>query len=218
MRSMFTPLLLAALLFGGSAGCDETADAQTQWYEAAPLLRNLRPEDRREAAQYAPSGLDTLPLYDLDIRLSDDQREMQAQEDVWFTNTTTETLPDVALRIYANAVGTEPRVRLTGSECIGTSCQVEFDGRSTIVIHPEHPVAPGGRLRIRLQLRATLQHIDPTRTGMMAQAMEGMTRLSGGSGNLHGEYGLLAESGGIASLGNFYAMLADRRDAEHIGL
>lgn len=196
-----------------STGCDDTADAQSSWYDPQPLLRNLRPEERRSAAEHArPHALDALPLYELDVHLSADQRRMRAREEIWFTNTYGEALSDVVLRIYANAVGDNPRVQLRGSECVDAACQVAFDGRSAITITPAAPLQPGARLRIRLQLEAELQHIDPSRTGMMAQAMEGMGRLSGGSGRLHGEYGLLAESGGIASLGNFYAMVANRRE------
>ncbi|MCA9612541.1 MAG: hypothetical protein KC586_07245, partial [Myxococcales bacterium] len=113
--------------------------------------------------------------------------------------------------VHANDVAQTPPVTLESAECVGTSCQVDHDGRSAILFRFATPLPPNGRVRLRVRLRGNLEHLDPARTGMMAQAMESMQRLSSGSG-LHGNYGLLAESDGVASLGNFYATLAPRRD------
>jgi len=63
-------------------------------------------------------------------------------------------------------------------------------------------------MRIELDLQGRLETIDPERTGMMAQGMEGMSAFeSGGSG--HG-YGLLAQDGEIATLASFFPVLARR--------
>ncbi len=220
-RSFFSPLVLLVLLGGlGSACSGEGADAQTAaptWYTADALLANLRPEDRQAAAQaVAPLRLDQLPLYDFSVTLerpAPNQARFQMVEDIFYTNTTGETLDSVVLRLYANAVGDQPQVRLTGSECVGQECQVAWDQRSTFEVRPATPLAPNGRLRIRLQLAGTLQYIDGNRTSMFAQAMEGLARQGGGE---HGDYGLLAHGSGIASMGNFYAMVAPRRAGDWV--
>ena len=121
----------------------------------------------------------------------------------------------MVLRLYGNAVGQAPRVRLTGSRCVGVRCDVAFDGRSVIELRPAEPVAPDGRLRVHLELAGDLQEIAPERASLMGQAMEGLTRM-GRPGAEHGDYGLLAHGSGIASLGNFYATLAPRRDGDWV--
>ncbi|HJK99828.1 MAG TPA: M1 family aminopeptidase [Polyangiaceae bacterium LLY-WYZ-15_(1-7)] len=204
---------LAALATLPVGACDDEADAQAQWYDPQALLDALRPPDRRRAVAYgqAHGGLDALPFYEMDIGLADDQSEFEMTETVWYTNTTGGPLDEVVLRIYANAVGEQPRVELRGSECLGAACRVDFDGRSAITFRLAEPLAAGAHLRMRLELGGELQAIDPARTGMLAQAMEGAQRMGAG-GAMHGEYGLLAQSGGTASLGNFYAQVAERRD------
>ncbi len=209
----WTILPLVAVL---AAGCgDDDAAAQAEgpaWFDAEPLLGNLRSEDRRQAARHvAPLRLDQLTLHDLEVRLADDLSSFTATEELYFTNTTGEALSTVVLRIYGNAVGDAPQVRLTGSSCVATSCQVAFDGRSTIELRPEAPVPANGRLRVHLELAGDLKEIAPERASLMGQAMEGLTRL-GEPGAEHGDYGLLAHGSGIASLGNFYAVVAPRRD------
>lgn len=193
-----------------ASACGDEANAQVAWYDPTPLLANLTDEDRREARRRV-GLLDALPFYDLDVRLADDQRTFTLTEDVYFTNTLGAGLPDVVLRIHANDVASTPPVSLEGAECVGTPCQVDHDGRSAILFRFAQPLPPNGRVKLRVRLRGALDHLEPNRTGMMAQAMEGMRRL-GASTGLHGNYGLLAESEGIASLGNFYATLAPRHE------
>lgn len=193
-----------------ASACGDEANAQVAWYDPAPLLANLSPEDQREARRRV-GPLDAVTLYDLDVRLADDQRSFTLTEDVYFTNTLGAGLPDVVLRIHANDVAQTPPVTLEGAECVGAPCQVDHDGRSAVLFRFAQPLPPNGRVKLRVRLRGALEHLEPSRTGMMAQAMEGMRRL-GASTGLHGNYGLLAQSEGIASLGNFYATLAPRRD------
>src|SRR6185369_529194 len=57
-----------------------------------------------------------------------------------------------------------------------------------------------------------LRMIDSSRTSLLAQGLEGLTNLTGGGGESAGDYGILAVGDGIASLGNFYPVLARRRN------
>lgn len=192
----------------------EATAQSTEWYDPTELVENLRPEDRRQATSYAPHGVEAITLYDMAVRLTPNQRFFYLREDIYFTNTFDTTLDEVVLRVYANAVGDEPRVALLRGRCFDRECTVEEEGRSTIVARLAEPLRPNQRVRIRVRLRGALTHIDPQRTGMMAQAMESQRNIQ--SGNMHGDYGLLAESGGTASLGNFYAMIAGRRGGEWV--
>jgi hypothetical protein len=195
------------------AGAQATESAPA-WYDADTLLDNLRREDRRAAAEaVAPLQLNQLPFYDLDLALADDQATFQMVEDIYYTNTTGVPQTSLVLRLYANAVGESAQVLLSGSECVGLSCQVRWDNRSVFEVRPATPLPPNGRLHVRLQLRGTLQHIDPSRNNMMAQAMEG---LAGSGASEHGDYGLLAHGSGIASMGNFYAMVAPFRNGDWV--
>jgi hypothetical protein len=210
-------LLVAALAIG--CGDDDTASAQTEgpaWFEGSELLGNLRSEDRRRAGRHiAPRELDELTLHDLEVEVAEDLGSFTATEELYFTNTTGEALSSVVLRIYGNAVGDSPQVRLTGSGCVAARCQIAFDGRSVVEVRPAEPVPVDGRLRIHLELAGTLKEIAPERASLMGQAMEGLTRL-GEPGMEHGDYGLLAHGSGVASLGNFYAVIAPRRDGEWV--
>ena len=197
---------------GCTPGCEAEpqAEAQVQWFEAAPLLRNLRDADREGAARsVAPRALDQITLHDLAVRVADDLASFSATEELYFTNTTGEALPTVVLRIYGNAVGDAPRVRVVRSACVGTRCSVAAEG-SVVEVRPTSPLGAGDRLRIRLELAGELQAIDPSRSSLLGQAMEGLGRM--GSAGSHGDYGLLAHGSGIASLGNFYATVAPRRE------
>ncbi len=221
MRRPLVWLLVGFLvLLGGGGtfiGLDRTVLGQTPaWYDPSTLLTNLRAEDRREVAlRVGPAGAGGVTFYDLDLDLADDQRSFRMTEEIWFTNTTGQVLSDVALRIFANAVGERPRVSVLETTCVHARCAVRTDARhAALTVVPEHPLPDGGQLRVRLRLEGRLTHIDPARTGMLAQTMESQQQLA--SGNLHGEYGLLAESDGTASFGNFYAMIADRRDGRWV--
>lgn len=210
----FGLLLLLALSPAPACG-DNSADAQVQWFDPATLASNLREADRRSASRsLAPLEAHQVPLYDLDLRVAADQATFELGEEIYFTNTTGAPLESVVLRIYANAIGDSAQVRLTGSRCTGARCQVSWDGRSVFEVRPETPIAPDGRLRIHLDLEGTLTEIAAERTGMMAQAMESLARMGGGGE--HGDYGLLAHGSGVASLGNFYAMVAPRADDEWV--
>ncbi|MCB9621913.1 MAG: hypothetical protein H6723_01090 [Sandaracinus sp.] len=139
MRLLLVVSLLPLAAF--ASACDETADAQVAWYDPAPLLANLSREDAREARRRV-GPLEALPFYDLNVRLADDQRTFVLDEDVYFTNTLGAGLPDVVLRVHANDVAQTPPVTLESAECVGTSCQVDHDGRSAILFRFASPLHP----------------------------------------------------------------------------
>ena len=186
------------------------------WYDASPLLVSLRPEARAGLTQALGVGrLEDLTLYDLDLAYDAAAATYALGEDVWFTNTTGAPLPDLVLRIYANAAPPEsgPQVRFVSGSCVDdAACALSVASPSAIHVQPGAPIAPGGRLHVKLSLTGALTRIDSSRTNFMAQGLEGMKSIFGG-GSSGGDYGLLAVGDGIVSFGNFYAVLARREGA-----
>src|SRR5262249_53969002 len=149
-----------------------------------------------------------LPYYELDATAEDDA--FSVRETLWFTQREAEPLSQLYLRLYANAdasAGAPPRIRLVRGSCLdGVQCRVEARSAGTLVVTPEQPLSHGARLRVALELAGSLEIIDPSRTNLLAQGLEGMQRIGMRGG--HGGYGLLARGDGIVSLANFYAVLA----------
>jgi hypothetical protein len=235
---------LAVLLAGGCrashAAEGSPGGGPAAWYDARPLLASLRPAERAGAARAAGvARLEDLPLYDVRLSVDPARRTFTLGEDVWWTNLEGAPLAEVVLRLYANArfrpsagasPGPGPAERLIAGTCTqGGACTVTAESASAIVVRPAVPVAPGGRLRVALSLEGSLEAIDPSRTNLLAQGLEGLSAMlegagaaAGGSGA--GGYGLLAVGDGIASLAGFYPVLArrpggvwERADASPLG-
>ncbi len=211
------PAILALVCACHSSRAQSPAVAEPAWYDAQPLLLSLRPEARADAATAARvAHLEDLPLYDLDVAVDLANRSFTLSEQLWLTNLESTALPEVVLRVYANALpakgaGASPPVRLIEGSCVGGPCTVTPDGASAISVRPQTPLGPGGRLRVKLRLEGLLGSIDSSRTNMLAQGLEGLPGLLGGGAEAAGDYGLLALGDGIASFANFYPVLA-RRD------
>ncbi len=90
-------------------------------------------------------------------------------------------------------------------------CDVSAASASAIEVKLARPLPPHGRVRIHLKLTGVLDHLDSSRTTLMAQSLEGMSGMLGGGGDSGGDYGLLAVGDDITSLGGFYAVVARRR-------
>jgi len=215
----FVAPLGAVVVVGGASAVYASAPLMSigafasPWYDATPLLVSLRPEARVGLAQaLGVTHLEDLPLYDLDLAYDADGATFTLAEDVYFTNRTPGPLADIVLRVYANAAPPDsgPEVRLVSGSCVDdTRCAVSSASPSAIRVQPATAIQPGGRLHVKLSLAGTLTHIDSSRTNVLAQGLEGMkSMLASGGGAAGGDYGLLAVGDGIASFGNFYAVLA----------
>src|ERR1700735_1435687 len=96
--------------------------APPSWYDPSELQVSIRPEAR--SGLMAALGLarnDDLTFYDLALAYDPSATSFKLGEDVWFTNTTTAALPDIVLRIYANAMppSSGPEVQFVSGTCIG---------------------------------------------------------------------------------------------------
>ncbi|MEM9195871.1 MAG: M1 family metallopeptidase [Myxococcota bacterium] len=195
--------LLVVLSLPGSALAQD-------WYDPTPLLPSLRASARAELpAAAGVSSLDVLPLYDLAIELDPDHGRYRLEEEIFYTNTTGRPLREIVLRVYANSVPGPAPVTLQGLRC-RPACRHRIESRTAVVVRPTSALAPGERLRIEVELDGRLRYIDSSRTNALAQGLESLSTLA--SGEHAGDYGLLARGDGIASMANFYAVLARRRD------
>lgn len=221
MRTLIFVAVVAALSLLTSPLRAQVRSAAAQgagasWYDATPLLASLRPAERARAARAAGlTHAEDLPLYELSVDLDVTAGVFAVREQLWFTNRESAPLDELVLRIFANAGASSPAhprrtpVRFDGGRCRdGAVCTVTSPDPGVIVIRPATPLAPGARIRVDLDLGGSLERIDASRTNLMAQGLEGLTSMQ--SGESGGDYGLVAMGDGIASLANFYAVLARR--------
>ncbi|MCA9605787.1 MAG: hypothetical protein KC619_09340, partial [Myxococcales bacterium] len=200
---MRTPLLAALMLALAAPAAAQPSDDTTS------LLEALRPAERTRLRRRGVAA-GALPRYRLEVELADDLRRFDLDETVVWTNDAGRPLSSVVFRIYVNAVASAPLVELVSGECLdNVSCNTSMPSADTIVVQPAQPVPAGGQLRVRFVMRGRLQEIDPSRTTLMGQSLEGLSSLSGGHGS--GDYGLLAHSDGVASMAAFFPVLARMR-------
>jgi len=206
-------LLLA--LSAALPGCRKTtAEAPKLGYDAAPFTQSLRESERREAASNAGvKALDALPLYELELDVSDDLAEARVEESLHYSNTTGAPLDELVLRVHANAAVETPPVKLVRSACErGPKCAVVELAPSFFQVKLEQPLPPAARLELRLAFQARLSIIEPGRTNLLAQGFESLERLKAGKAG--GDYGLLARGDEIASFASFFAVLGRFRDGK----
>ena len=210
--------VVAPLVAAAAALLPCSSEAQSgPFYDPAPGLAALRPAGREALAAAGITALDRLPGYDLALTLQPAQRTLTLREELFFTNTSGVPLREVVLRVYGNVVHAAahgdagapvPPVRFVRGECGMVACTVRQESPSVIVARFTTPLAVGARVRVVLDLAATLPEIAAGRTNLMAQGMESMSAMAAGESG--GDYGLLAIGDGIVSMANFYAVLARR--------
>jgi len=199
-----------------SSPLDAVVPTNAAWYDASPLLVSMREPERVGLERAAGvARLEDLPLYDLNVYIDPDAGLFDLTEELWFTNREPEALREIHLRIYGNAEpepgkpAPPPVVTMSSGHCVAVSCTVTSPSPSLLVVTPSQPVSPGGRLRIRLVLGGALPRRNPEDTGLIAQSLGSLGALAGTTGQV--DYGLLSLCGGFVSLGNFYAVVARRR-------
>jgi hypothetical protein len=177
-------------------------------------LYSLRPAARAELPRVLGPSLAALPRYDLELTLEGRGERYALREVVTFTNPERSALREVVFRVYANATRPRPGspavtpVTFVRGRCPEAVCTVTSEAPSVLVARLAAPLAPGGRVRVELEVTGTLTEIDGSRTNIMAQGLESLGSLTAQEGG--GDYGLLSRGDGIVSLGNFYPVLARR--------
>ncbi len=199
-------LLFLALCFLGT-GCSKASKPANSGYDAAPFSASLRGGEVERAETALSAALNSLPYYALELNVAESLRAFDLKETLHFQNRKGTALKEVVLRVYVNATADKPPVQFLKGSCLdGRSCNVSLRGPSTIVVALDKPLEVDQRLRVTLELKGTLSHIEKSRTSMLSQSFESMARIRSGKGG--GDYGLLAEGDGIASFASFYPVLA----------
>jgi hypothetical protein len=181
-------------------------EVHAQLGDAGSRLDGLRPALRAELPE---RELGPLPFYNLDLTLRDDLSGYTLVEELVFTNTTHTSLADVMLRVFGNSGPAPALIVFEGGQCADQECRVTNPSPSVIRVQPKAALAPAAVLRIRLWLTGRLRPIDSAQTDMLAQGLESIGSLL--SGEQTSDYGLLSFGDGIASLANFYALVAHRK-------
>jgi hypothetical protein len=173
----------------------------------------LRPATRAELAATRTPELENLPRYRLNLTLGDDLTVLTLTEEVTYTNTEAAAVPDLAFRVFANRTSQPPPVAINAAECDPAPCQLKQESSSAWRVVPQQPIAPGSQLRVRLNLAGKLRIIAAGETDMMQQSLSGLSGLFSAPSDPT-DYGLLSYGDGIASLANFHALLATRRQGK----
>jgi hypothetical protein len=207
---------IASMALALACPADATAQ-EAPWYDAAPLVEHVRPEQRAGLAERVEvARLEDVPLYDLHLSIEERLRAFGLRETIYVTNDERAPWSEIVLRVFANAVGgaegAAPPVSMVASECLdGVSCTIEQTAPSVIRVRPARPLAPGARLRIQLDLQGRTRSIEAAQTAMGAQGIASLGAMMGEGGQESGDHGMLAHGDGIGSFAHFFAVLARRR-------
>lgn len=183
--------------------------------QSSELLAHIRPSERANlATELGVSTVEALPTYDLHLSVDAQMRGFGLRETVVFTNTESQPMREVVMRIFVNASvsqGHTPPVNFLAGRCLdGASCTIAQTEPSVVTVRLLQPLAPGASLHFELDLQGVMTEIEESRLSMMSQSMEGLASLEGGASSTHGDYGLVAHGAQIGSIASFYPVLARR--------
>lgn len=179
-------------------------------YDAQPILASVRPAVLAELhARQRDRSLEELPLYDLELDAQPDSGSFALTETLYFANQGAQPLPDLLLRIDANAGRTAEQslVRLVSTKCLERVCSVRRISPGTLDVVFARPLQAHEGVRVVMQLAGSAEKLDESRTTLLGQGLEGLSALGSRAAS---SYGLFALGDGIFSLANFYAVLAPR--------
>ncbi|HEX4353718.1 MAG TPA: M1 family aminopeptidase, partial [Polyangiales bacterium] len=167
-------------------------------------LASLRPD---RSLPLTPSQIESVPRYELDLRLADNLGSYALDEQLTFINTGHAPLSDLVLRLFGNEAG-GGAITLVSARCLEQKCHVTQPSASAIRLQPSAALAPGAVLRVHVILNGKLGAIASDQTDMLQQGIAGLSMLL--TKTPPRDYGLLSQGDGIASLAHFYAVVAQR--------
>jgi hypothetical protein len=182
--------------------------------DRAGMLSSLRPAARADLPLSEIGPLSDLPLYDLDLSVSDDLTGYALRETIELTNTSAGALSELVLRLFGNSGSASPAITLEAGRCTGVTCTIDQPRPSVLRVRLAAALAPGAKLALQLRLRGHLRVLSAEQTDLVAQGIQGLGALL--SGEQNGDYGLLSFGDGIASLAHFYAVLAQRKGSSWV--
>lgn len=187
-----------------------TAQPAAPFTDPEVLLDTLRPSVKPALPRAEMPPLGELPRYELVLTLDKSLQSYSLDERVLFTNTTRSRMPELVLRLFANATRSPPPISFDAVSCGARVCSAKADGPSAIRVVPTGGIAPGEQLEVSLHLAAQLPVTPAEQTSLVSQSLAGLTAMMSGGG-APTDYGILGFSDGMASLGHCFAVVA-RRD------
>jgi hypothetical protein len=195
---------LAIAVASSSAG----AAVDPPFSDPEVLLSSLQPSVKATLPRSELGPLEQLPRYELVLTLDKNLTSYSLDERVAFTNTGPTRLPELVLRLFANATRSPPPIAWSNVSCSPRECRASKEGPSTIRVVPRGGIAPGESFEVKLHLEATLPVTPVEQTSLLAQSLAGLSAMTGGQHKT--DYGLLGFSDGMASLAHCFAVVARR--------
>jgi hypothetical protein len=200
-------LLIATALVVAVASSSAAAASDPPFSDPEVLLDSLRSSVKATLPRTELKPLSQFPRYELALALDKSLTSYALDERIAFTNTASGKLPELVLRLFANATHTPPPISFSNLTCAPRSCRATMDGPSTIRVVPTGGIAPGETLEVTLHLDATLPVTPAEQTSIVAQSLAGLSAMTGG-GQHKTDYGLLGFSDGMASMAHAFAVVA----------
>lgn len=223
-----TPLIALAFLLSGLPACKEVvgrkgrskakAAGPRSPYDVKPLLRLLRPAERRSLPRrFGLRSLDELPFYDLDLAIDPAGARLAGRCRLAYRNDTGKALSMLPLLMHPNAPR-ELGVKGADSGSLALSSVRGIKGpkpklvmrRPTLAELQLSPaLAPGHWIEFEVVFVGTLRRLAPDANDVFGQALSSLGMSGVGAGA--SDYGLLAVGDGIATLASAYPMVAPFR-------
>jgi hypothetical protein len=172
------------------------------------LLDSLRPAVKARLPRSELPPLNQFPRYELVLTLDKALTSYSLDERIAFTNTASTKVPELVLRLFANATHSPPPIAFSNLTCAPRPCRARLEGPSTIRVVPTGGIGAGETLEVTLHLEASLPVTPVEQTSMLAQSLAGLSAMTGGKHDA--DYGLLGFSDGMASLCHSFAVIARR--------
>lgn len=224
-----TLLIAVALLLSSLSGCKDASGRNGQRsskaavghpgpYDVKPLLRLLRPAERRSLPRrFGLRSLGELPFYDLDLAIDPAGARLAGRCRLAYRNDTGQALTMLPLLLHPNAPR-ELGVKGADSGSLALSSVRGIKGpkpkllmrRPTLAELQLSPaLAPGHWIEFEVVFVGTLRRLAPDANDVFGQALSSLGMSGVGAGA--SDYGLLAVGDGIATLASAYPMVAPFR-------
>ncbi len=198
-------LVFWAMLWSASVGAAD--------FEWGPFLQTLSaPAQKHFQSAAVGRRLSDLPLYQMDMHLNVVMGSYRLHWTLDYQNHTGQPLPDLVLRVFANAgrasAGAEAHIDLFDFTLDGASVKAQQLHATAWRIVLPSPLAPGARVSLSLQCRGKIPRLAAAQAG----AADPMAELLGVPGP--GAYGAFGQREGVFNLGHFFPVLPARHDQQ----
>src|SRR5579871_1124638 len=120
-----------------------TAEPAAQFTDPEVLLDTLRPSVKPVLPRAEMPPLGELPRYELVLTLDKSLQSYSLDERILYTNAMRSRMPDLVLRLFANATRSPAPISFDAVACGARACSAKIDGPSAIRVIPAGGIAPG---------------------------------------------------------------------------